>query len=143
MHATKRQRDIMAELRVVGSASIADLAQKLEVSEETIRRNVKAMAENGVVAKVHGGVYLPDSVREATFNQRMNDNRAAKQKIGRAIARHRPGRPAPLPTSATWLPWAIWLSMTAQLSTCRLHSRGTSRGPIRPLSVPDVARCST
>lgn len=86
MHATHREMEIMDELRLVGSCRIQDLAKRLEVSEETIRRNLKKLAENGLVRKVHGGVYLPDAVQEATFTQRMNVNTDAKRLIASHLA---------------------------------------------------------
>lgn len=86
MHATHREMEIMNELRLVGSCRIQDLAKRLNVSEETIRRNIKKLAENGLVKKVHGGVYLPDIVQEATFTQRMNVNTEAKRLIAAHLA---------------------------------------------------------
>ena len=52
----------------------------------------------------------------------------------------RPGRPAPEPTSTMVAPSGNASWTTAQLSTCRSHSRGTSRGPIRPWLTPVSAR---
>src|SRR3546814_15869655 len=64
-----------------------DLARRLDVSEETIRRNVKKLAGRGLVRKVHGGVYLPDAVQEAPFAQRMDENPDAKRLIASQVAR--------------------------------------------------------
>ena len=58
---------------------------------------------------------------------------------GRQIAHTRPGRPAPLPTSATEESAGTLCATTAQLSRCRSHSRGTSRGPMRPRVTPASA----
>ena len=86
-HSTQRQMEILDELRLTGSIRIQDLARRLDVSEETIRRNVRQMAATGVVRKVHGGVYLPeDTLQEPSFQQRMGEQREAKQKIARHIA---------------------------------------------------------
>ncbi|MGO1118081.1 DeoR/GlpR family DNA-binding transcription regulator [Rhodovibrionaceae bacterium A322] len=87
MHSTQRQMEILDELRLTGSCRIQDLAKRLQVSEETIRRNVRQLAAAGSVRKVHGGVYLPDhNLQEPTFQQRMGEQREAKQRIARAIA---------------------------------------------------------
>lgn len=56
------------------------------VSEETIRRNVRKLAAAGMVRKVHGGVYLPDTVQELTFHQRMDENPDAKRRVASAVA---------------------------------------------------------
>ncbi len=87
MHSTQRQMEILEELRLTGSCRIQDLATRLKVSEETIRRNVRQLASSGAVRKVHGGVYLPDhNFQELTFQQRMGEQRDAKQRIARRIA---------------------------------------------------------
>lgn len=86
MHATHREMEILEELRRSGSCRIQELARRLEVSEETIRRNVRKLAENGLVRKVHGGVYLPDTVQELTFHQRMDLNPDAKRRVASAVA---------------------------------------------------------
>src|SRR3546814_19508852 len=87
MHSTHREMEILDELKVSGSCRIQDLARRLDVSEETIRRNVKKLAGRGLVRKVHGGVYLPDAVQEAPFAQRMDENPDAKRLIASQAAR--------------------------------------------------------
>jgi len=88
MHATQREMEILEELRLSGSCRIQDLARRLNVSEETIRRNVKNLAKQGLVRKVHGGVYLPEALKEPSFTQRMNVNPDAKRAIAACVARH-------------------------------------------------------
>jgi DeoR family glycerol-3-phosphate regulon repressor len=87
MAATQRQMEILEVLRMIGSCRINDLAERLSVSEETIRRNVKTLADDGLVRKVHGGVHLPDAIHEASFHQRMIVNQTQKQKIARQVAK--------------------------------------------------------
>ncbi len=86
MHATHREMEILDALRRSGSCRIHELARRLDVSEETIRRNVRKLADNGLVRKVHGGVYLPDTVQELTFHQRMDENPDAKRRVADAVA---------------------------------------------------------
>lgn len=86
MHATHREMEILEELRLSGSCRIQDLARRLSVSEETIRRNVKNLARQGLVRKVHGGVYIPEALREPSFTQRMNVNPDAKRRIAGHLA---------------------------------------------------------
>lgn len=86
-HNNHREREILEELRVQGgSCRIQILAERLNVSEETIRRNVKALVESGVVRKVHGGVHLTDNHIEQPFNRRLVENKAAKRKIAEKMA---------------------------------------------------------
>lgn len=88
MHRTARQTAIMTEITSSGSCSVADLARSLNVSGETIRRDIKRMASQGLLRKVHGGATLPGSLHEASFDQRMSQNAAAKEAIARAAAAH-------------------------------------------------------
>ncbi len=87
MRSSHRQMEILAELHLTGSSRIQDLAQRLSVSEETIRRNVRQLEKAGSVRRVHGGVHLPDyRFQEPTFQQRMDEQREAKKGIARHIA---------------------------------------------------------
>ncbi len=79
--------EIMRMAREKGSVGIADLARHLGVSLETVRRDVKPLAESGDLAKVHGAVTLPFPVGEAPFERRLRENAAEK----RLIARHAAG----------------------------------------------------
>jgi DeoR family transcriptional regulator, glycerol-3-phosphate regulon repressor len=81
---TTRQSDILRLVREHGTCSIAHLADALKVSFETIRRDVKPLAEAREVLKQHGSVSMPYEVGEAPFERRMRENAEAK----RAIARH-------------------------------------------------------
>ncbi len=86
-HSNHREREILEELRQHGgSCRIQVLADKLGVSEETIRRNVKLLAKSGVVSKVHGGVHLSESHIEPPFNQRMVENPSAKRAVAEKMA---------------------------------------------------------
>lgn len=87
--ATESQtgREILAALRESGGASrTAPLAARLGVSEETVRRNVKRLAAQGLVRRVHGGVHLPDESPEPSFRQRMGVNPELKRRIAGRVA---------------------------------------------------------
>lgn len=86
MHSTQRERKIMEILNEAGSCRIQDLARRLGVTDETIRRNIRRMEENGLVTKVHGGVYLKDWERAPSFAERFTENAAAKQLIAKHVA---------------------------------------------------------
>ncbi|MEJ8573640.1 DeoR/GlpR family DNA-binding transcription regulator [Microbaculum marinum] len=86
MYRTQRQSEIMRLVRLRGACSIGELADRLSVSDETIRRTVKPLVSEGVLAKVHGGIRLPDSHSEPPFQKRMLDNANAKQRIAERVA---------------------------------------------------------
>ncbi len=77
----KRQSDILRAVRQYGSCHIADLAGRLSVSTETIRRNVQPLIESGEVIRFHGGIMLPDHLDEPPFQRRMQVNKAEKRKV--------------------------------------------------------------
>ncbi len=83
---TKRHTQIMKLLESEGTASIAALADRLGVSQETVRRDVRPLTENGSLVRIHGAVGLAGHVGEAPFQRRMRENAAAKQAIARAVA---------------------------------------------------------
>lgn len=85
--ANHREREILDELRLAGgSARIPFLAQRLRVSEETIRRNIRALELQGLVGKVHGGVHLKESGGEQPLHYRMGENADAKRAIAARVA---------------------------------------------------------
>lgn len=68
--------------------SVAELSRHFDVTEVTIRSDLKALAKTGRVARTHGGARLvEDRVRqEFTFQTRKNLNWPVKQKIGGVAA---------------------------------------------------------
>ncbi|MFO1069098.1 MAG: DeoR/GlpR family DNA-binding transcription regulator [Geminicoccaceae bacterium] len=86
MYLTRWQTAILDEVRRAGRISVVTLAARLAVSDETIRRHVKALAENGLVHRQHGSVALPDALREPPFRRRMEVEAAAKRLIARRTA---------------------------------------------------------
>jgi DeoR family transcriptional regulator, glycerol-3-phosphate regulon repressor len=86
MHLSKRQTAIVQEVNVRGSCSISDLANRLSVSEETIRRDVRPIVARGLIVKRHGRVVVPEDRFEPPLQRRMASNMAAKQQIAVATA---------------------------------------------------------
>ena len=79
-----RHSDILALVRGKGSISIVELAATLGVSQETVRRDLRPLAQAGLLSKLHGAAALPDDTVEAPYERRMRENAEAK----RAVARH-------------------------------------------------------
>ncbi len=86
MRHSKRHADIIRIVREEGTVSIADLAVRLGVSLESIRRDVQPLAVEGTVIKMHGAVTLPHRIGEAPFERRMRENAPAKRAIAETIA---------------------------------------------------------
>lgn len=74
MFSLQRRERLMDELRAHGSITVRTLAAELGVSELTIRRDVNALAEQGLVSRVHGGAVLPSPL-ERTATEQLAGNR--------------------------------------------------------------------
>jgi DeoR family glycerol-3-phosphate regulon repressor len=83
---TFRQTEILRVAREKGSAGIAELARLLGVSLETVRRDIRPLADSGELAKVHGAVKMPFATGEAPFERRLRENAAEKRLIVRHAA---------------------------------------------------------
>ncbi|MDH6230594.1 DeoR family glycerol-3-phosphate regulon repressor [Mesorhizobium soli] len=86
MNHSKRHAEILRMVQDEGTISIADLADRLGVSLETVRRDVKPLTSDGTVMKMHGAIGLPAIVGEAPFERRMRENSEAKRAIARLVA---------------------------------------------------------
>lgn len=86
MIAAQRQAEILRLLSEAETLGITDLAERLGVSLETVRRDVKPLVAQGSVLRRHGAIMLPSVVGEAPFDRRMRENASAKQAIARALA---------------------------------------------------------
>lgn len=83
---SKRHGDILKLVQDEGTVTIARLAEKLGVSLETVRRDVKPLQADGTVLKMHGAIGLPALAGEAPFERRMRENADAKRAIAKAAA---------------------------------------------------------
>ena len=75
-------------VRTQGSASVEQLAETLDVTLQTVRRDVQRLAEAGLLTRFHGGVRVPSStVENIAHQQRESLNAEGKARIARAVAR--------------------------------------------------------
>lgn len=54
----ERRERLLDELRSKGSIRVSDIAPRFDVTEVTIRRDINALADQGLVTRVHGGAML-------------------------------------------------------------------------------------
>lgn len=89
MYATERQRQIEEFIAADGRVSVVALAERYEVTTETIRRDLAALEAAGLVRRVHGGAVAPSrvSTTEPSFVERSGVRSPAKQSIARAALR--------------------------------------------------------
>jgi len=85
--STERQEKIRFLLQEHGNLTVSELAQRFEVSEMTIRRDLKALANLGLVQREHGrALYPPASPSDARFLTRLGEAEREKTLIGRLAA---------------------------------------------------------
>ena len=58
MRVTKRRQQILSILQQRGTVSVVELADGLDVSQNTIRNDLDALDEHGALTRVHGGALL-------------------------------------------------------------------------------------
>jgi DeoR/GlpR family transcriptional regulator of sugar metabolism len=87
MQAEERQHRIGEYLQKVEFASLEEIAQHVDVSVSTVRRDVTLLEATGTVRRTHGGarIVVPRS-DEFTFSARDTHQLAEKEAIGRACA---------------------------------------------------------
>ncbi|MEH0548484.1 substrate-binding domain-containing protein [Streptomyces sp. B21-105] len=83
--ALQRRERLMDELRLHGAVRVRDLAQLLEVSELTVRRDIAALAARGLLTKVHGGATLPTELDSAQAQARRARPAATPFSIGMVV----------------------------------------------------------
>jgi DeoR family transcriptional regulator, glycerol-3-phosphate regulon repressor len=85
MFSTQRQAEILRLVRTQQTCTIAELAEILAVSDETVRRDIKPLIAEGALLKVHGGVMLPGRLDEPPFQRRLQANLEAKRIIAARV----------------------------------------------------------
>ena len=86
MLTTHRKQQILAILKRNGQVIAKEVSHSMGVSEDTIRRDLREMAQEGLLQRVHGGA-LPASPAVADFAGRESIATEGKVAIGRAAAR--------------------------------------------------------
>lgn len=82
MLALERQREILTILSTRGSARVTELAERFEVTEETIRRDLDKLEHDGRLTRSHGGAVAQEQ-KETPHWQREYVNTAEKEAIVR------------------------------------------------------------
>ncbi len=91
MELNPRQTELIDAVRTHGPMSIESLAERFGVTLQTVRRDVRHLAEAGLLARFHGGVRLPGSTTEnLAYRQRQALASEGKARIARAIAQRIP-----------------------------------------------------
>lgn len=79
--ASLRRQSLLELLRQHGGLSTKDLARHLGVSEATVRRDLAALARQGLLQRDHGGAFLPEA--EPPYAVKLTQNPSQKEAIAR------------------------------------------------------------
>ncbi|WP_027350246.1 DeoR/GlpR family DNA-binding transcription regulator [Halotalea alkalilenta] len=118
MRPQERRQRILELLRQRERLSVETLASAFSTSHETIRRDLTALAGEGLVNKFHGGASLPPSGEwENAFDTRMHEHASEKRAVARAAARlFSPGDSLMIDTGTTTLAFAQELARLERLT---------------------------
>lgn len=83
MNPVSRKNYILDMLNKSGEVSVQSLSEELNVTSETIRRDLSQLADEGHLVKIHGGALRKQIYREDEFSERLKIMRPAKEAIGR------------------------------------------------------------
>lgn len=83
----ERREQILSLLEQEGRVFVAELSKKLGISQATVRTDLDALAEQGLLVRAHGGAIVPDrSELELSFDVRRRISSRQKQLIGAVAA---------------------------------------------------------
>lgn len=87
MLAIERRNAILAKLSAEGKVIVSDLSIEFDVTEETIRRDLEKLDNEGLAKKTYGGAVVVNNLNtDLPFNVRKRTNVELKQKIAEKIA---------------------------------------------------------
>ena len=112
-----RMQQVLRILETRDSVQVAELAETFSVSEVTVRSDLSTLAEQGLVARVRGGVRtVRQSQAEVGFDQRLRLEVERKRAIARAAAAMvEEGEAVALDASTT----AYYLALELRCRVCR------------------------
>ena len=121
MLTRQRKQHILSVLQRDGNVVAKSLSEELELSEDTIRRDLRELAAEGLLQRVHGGA-LPIAPADTDFASRQQLAPDEKVAIGRAAARLvKPGQVVFIDGGTTAVQLARHLAPTLQ-ATVVTHS---------------------
>ena len=87
MLAIERRSMILNQLKNDKVVLVSDMSAKFSVSEETIRRDMEKLEQEGYATRTYGGAIYNEDSRELPYEVRKRTNVAAKEKIAGEVAK--------------------------------------------------------
>ncbi len=82
---SERQHKIMQALREHGTVAVDSLSEALNVTRQTIRRDLNSLFDAGHIQRIHGGAILKDSVENLGYGARKTLMVEEKDTIARSV----------------------------------------------------------
>lgn len=87
MLAIERRNEILEKLQAERRVVVSELSQAYDVSEETIRRDLEKLVNDGYAIKSYGGAVINENMNiDLPFNIRKNRNVIGKQRAAELVA---------------------------------------------------------
>jgi DeoR/GlpR family transcriptional regulator of sugar metabolism len=83
---TRRRQHILTAVEQAGEISVTYLSRRFDVSEVTIRQDLQALSEQGLLLRIRGGALSTNTLPEFSFDIRQQQRSAEKAQIGQAAA---------------------------------------------------------
>ena len=88
MLALERQKKIIEILNNDGSVLVSKLSEELDVTEETIRRDLEKLEKQEALIRTHGGaIPVDENVYELSLEKRKSTNTSAKERLAQEAAK--------------------------------------------------------
>lgn len=95
MYAEERHLEILSRARAAGRVEVTDLATRLDVTQETVRRDLTVLERRGVLKRVHGGAIPVERLDyEPRLAARRGQHAEEKERIGAAALEYLPSEGA-------------------------------------------------
>lgn len=86
MDLTARQEKILSLLRSAGSVETEELADRFDVTSQTIRRDLGELCDRGLAVRTHGGAKRIASVANREYHERRQSRATEKEAMGSLAA---------------------------------------------------------
>lgn len=90
MGLTERQIEIAEMVRESDFLNVESLANRFDVTSQTIRRDLNVLCDHGLARRRHGGVEKPLDLGNLAYQSRQILNNTAKKAIAREVAKRIP-----------------------------------------------------
>lgn len=118
-----RRAQILLELKFRPHVRIAELAERFNVSTETVRRDLDGLSADGLISRAHGGASAPGHGHFPGFDERNRERLRERERIGRHAAMLvPPGATLMVDSGSTTLQFARFLAIAGTVCTVITNS---------------------